>query len=130
MNWLDTYATPGAATRLYTAQAWRAMTEEQRHAAANAGGRVRGIRYHLNTHPWLYLGAMDLAADDDRWALWDARTNPPSPLAVGVPTLDLAQKLGKVAAHSRVFRLALGASMVGAATVAALAQVWRRERTT
>lgn len=130
MKWLDSYEVvvqAGQASRLYTRSAWRGMTGEQRQAAADAGGRVRGIRYHLDDRPWLYLGASSLD-DGATWTLWDARTTPPSPLMVGVPTLDLAQKMGNVAAQSRAFRLVLGAGMVGAATVAALASVWRRER--
>lgn len=133
MKWLDSYEVSvqsGQASRLFTRAAWRAMTPAQQQAAADVGGRVRGIRYHLDSHPWLYLGATNLEADEaaDAWTLWDMRTNPPTPLAVGIPTLDLAQKFGKVVAHSRLVRLALGTAMVGAATVAALAQVWRRER--
>lgn len=131
MKWLDSYevaAQSGQATRLISRQAWRAMTGEQRQSAVNAGGRVRGIRYHLDTHPWLYVGANDLDDDDATWTLWDMRTKPPTPLMVGVPTLDLAQKLGAVVAQSRVVRLGLGMGMVGAATLAALASVWRRER--
>ena len=138
ITWIDTAEDAIAAARqrgdagfrVFDRKAWGEMTPEQRGAigAAGLGAVVRGVRYRHSAAPWLLVTCESLSPAADRWSLWDMRAAPPSPLAVGVPDLGLAQKLGNVAAHSRAVRLVLGASMVGVATVAALASVWRRER--
>lgn len=109
---------------------WASMSQEQRGAlsAAGLGAVVTGVRYRHHKAPWLVVACESLDPAVERWTLWDLRLKPPSPLAVAVPSLDLAQKLGNVAAHSRAARLVLGAVMVGVATCAALASAWRRER--
>lgn len=141
VTWIDTAEDAIAAARqrgdagfrVFDRKAWCDMTPEQRGAigaigAAGLGAVVLGVRYRHSSAPWLLVTCESLSPAADRWSLWDMRAAPPSPLAVGVPRLDLAQKLGNVAAHSRAVRLVLGASMVGVATVAALASVWWRER--
>lgn len=142
MTWIDTAEDAIAAARergdaplrTLDRKAWAGMTPEQRRALgiAGLGAVVLGVRYRHSAAPWLVVACENLTADKPRprWCLWDMRAAPPSPLAVGVPGLDLAQKLGNVASHSRAIRLALAASMVGVASAAALASAWRRERST
>lgn len=138
MTWIDTADDAIAAARqrsdaglrVFTREAWAALSEEQRGAMSTAGmsATILGVRFRHSKAPWLVVARENLSSDKERWILWDMRTRPPSPLVAGIPRLDLAQKVGNVAAHSRVMRFALGASMVGMATLAALASAWRRER--